>query len=232
MHAAFAVLAALCERDRTGNGHFVESAMIEAALNVAAEMVLEHSANGVALTRTGNRGPVAAPQGFYACRGEENWLALAVADDDQWARLRQVLGDPDWAQAAELDTVAGRQAGHDLLDLHLGEWAARQQLTEVVERLVAQGIPAAAVADGIELHRNPQLRARGYYDPVESSVIGRHLVATIPFRFAGRSEAWVRTAAPTLGQHNREVLGELGLDAERLDALEARGVIGTRPLGV
>ena len=60
--------------------------MIESALNMAAEQVVEFAASGQLLERDGNRGPVAAPQGVYACAGDEEWLALAIATDDQWAR--------------------------------------------------------------------------------------------------------------------------------------------------
>ena len=118
MHATFALMAALEERDRSGQGHLLEVTMVEAALNVAAEVVIEHSAYGVSLARDGNRGPVSAPQGLYPCQGFEQWLALAVATDEQWAELRLVLGDPEWARDPELDDVAGRRIAHDLIDKH------------------------------------------------------------------------------------------------------------------
>src|SRR5262249_37874972 len=119
IHAAFALLAALHERERSGRGHFVESTMVEAALNVAAEMVIEHGAYGATLSRDGNRGPVAAPQGLYRCAGTENWLALAVVTDTHWVGLRRVLDEPGWAQHPDLETAAGRRAAHDLIDGYL-----------------------------------------------------------------------------------------------------------------
>ena len=81
LHAAFAAVAGLVVRDRDGEGMQIESTMVEAALNIAAEMVLEYTQNGVALHREGNRGPGASPQGVYRCHGEDVWLALAVLDD-------------------------------------------------------------------------------------------------------------------------------------------------------
>ena len=84
-HAAFAVLTALRERERTGTGAFIESTMVEAALNIAAEQVIEWTANGVELQRMGNRAPGFSPQGLYPCAGEEQWLAVSVATDEQWA---------------------------------------------------------------------------------------------------------------------------------------------------
>ena len=78
MHAAFATLVALAEREKTGTGHLLECTMVEGALNAAAEMAVEWSAYGVEISRDGNRGPEGAPQNVYACAGDENWLALCV----------------------------------------------------------------------------------------------------------------------------------------------------------
>ncbi|MER3453335.1 MAG: CoA transferase, partial [Acidimicrobiia bacterium] len=91
MHAAFALLLALEDRDRSGEGRLVEVTMVEAALNAAAEQVVEYSATGRVMNREGNRGPAAAPQGLYRCGGPEEWLALAVADDAQWVALRTAI---------------------------------------------------------------------------------------------------------------------------------------------
>jgi crotonobetainyl-CoA:carnitine CoA-transferase CaiB-like acyl-CoA transferase len=80
---------------------------------------------------------------------------------------------------------------------------------------------------------NPQLRSRGFFEPLDHPVTGTHELPSIPFRFASRSDRpWLQSPAPTLGQHNDEVLGGLlGLDAEARADLRARDVIGERPLG-
>jgi len=232
LHAAFAILAAIAERDGTGNGHVIESSMIEAGLNVAAELGIEWSAYGASICRDGNRGPVGTPQGVYACRGDDRWLALAVVDDEQWHGLRRALGKPEWAASHELASRDGRRRAHDELDRRLAEWSARQELLDAVGLLIDNGVPAAPVVDALELAANEQLRARGYYEPIESDVIGRHLTSSLPFRFTSRTDGWIRGPAPTLGQHTREVLTDmLSLDDDRLDALEASGVIGTQPVG-
>ena len=81
LHAVFAAIAALVIRDRDGAGMHVESTMVESALNVAAEMLVEYSRNGIEMRRTGNRGPGASPQGVYRCRGDDEWVAIAALDD-------------------------------------------------------------------------------------------------------------------------------------------------------
>src|SRR5439155_26342530 len=78
VHAAFATVLALSERDRRGEGMLVEAAMVEAAVNVAAEQVIEYDNTGTLRTRTGNRSPLAAPQGVYRCEGNDRWVALSV----------------------------------------------------------------------------------------------------------------------------------------------------------
>ena len=110
LHAVVALLVALEHRHRTGRGQLVESTMVEAALNAAAEPILEYGAHGARLARDGNRGPVGAPQNLYACRGDDRWLALAVTSDAQWQALRALMGDPGWARDAALATAAGRRA--------------------------------------------------------------------------------------------------------------------------
>jgi crotonobetainyl-CoA:carnitine CoA-transferase CaiB-like acyl-CoA transferase len=231
IHAAFAILAALRERGRTGKGCAIEASMIEAALNVAAEVVLEHSAHGAVLPRLGNRGP-GAPQGIYACRGDEQWLAVAVVDDEQWAGLRKALGDPAWARDPEFDADAGRRRRHDELDAHLAAWAAGQDRDQAVELLVELGVPVAPVVAGRDLLANEQLRARGAYEALPSDVLVDHVMATIPFSFRSRRTPWTVRTAPRLGEHNREVLGDLlGLTDEQIDELERDEIIGNRPKG-
>ncbi len=235
MHAAFALLVALAERDATGRGIHVEVPMVEGALNAAAEPLLEWTAYGRRMERDGNRGPDAAPQGLYPCRGHSpetpRWLALSVASDAQWAALRRVLRDPGWAADAALATHAGRRAAHDAIDARLRPFFTELEREVALAELVAAGIPAAPVLDPREAHRQPQLAARGFFEEVAHPAVGTHATPTVPFRYASVSR-WLRRPAPTLGQHSREVLGSLlGLSPAELDALEAARVIGERPEG-
>jgi crotonobetainyl-CoA:carnitine CoA-transferase CaiB-like acyl-CoA transferase len=235
MHAAFSFLVALAEREARGEGVHVECTMVEGALNAAAEQLIEFTAYGKLMQREGNRSPAAAPQGLYPCLGSapgsERWLALSVATDAQWQALRGVMGRPAWAEDAALAGHAGRRAHHDRIDAELRPWLAAREREALLEELRAAGVPAAAVADPREASRHPQMAARGFYEEFDHPVVGRHPVPTLPFRFASVTR-WLRAPAPTLGQHNREVLGGLlGLSAAELDQLEAEGVIGTSLAG-
>jgi crotonobetainyl-CoA:carnitine CoA-transferase CaiB-like acyl-CoA transferase len=231
MHAVIAALLALGHRDRHGGGHLVESVMVEAALNAAAEQVIEHSVSGTVLGRQGNRGPGAAPQGVYPCAGTDRWLAVAVADDAQWVALRAVLGGPAWADDPRLGTAEGRRVAHDLIDDELRAWTKDRDAEELADLLARAGVPAGVVIPSRDVVHNPQIRHRGLFEPERHPVTGDHDLPTLPFRFS-RVPAWLRRPSPTLGEHNHEVLAELGLPADEITALGALGVIGDRPVGL
>lgn len=231
MHAAFATQVALAEREHSGRGHLLECTMVEGALNAASELAIEWSAYGVELNRDGNRGPEGAPQNVYACAGDENWLAIVVRDDAEWDALKELLGRPTWAEDAELATHAGRRRKHGVIDEALASWCATQDLDETVERLLARGIPAAPVWDARIQYKHPQFEARGFFEEVDHPIVGRHPVVRAPFKFA-TVPRWNRTPAPTMGQHNREILRELGVSDDEIAQLEADEVIGDKPKGL
>ena len=231
MHAAFAAILGLVQRDRTGQGCLIEAPMVEGALNAAAEQIIEFSAYGATMEREGNASPWAAPQGLYACRGSEQWLALSCENDAQWQALRKVLGDPAWAAAPDFDTHRGRRAHHDEIDAQLRAWAADRDLDATVDDLIAAGVPAAPARDHRLIDAQPQHIARGFQEVVEHALIGPVLAPGPPFRYRS-VERWLRSAAPTLGQHNEEILTELGVSPEEQKQLEADRVIGTVPTGL
>jgi crotonobetainyl-CoA:carnitine CoA-transferase CaiB-like acyl-CoA transferase len=235
MHAAFALLVALAERDQDGRGHFVECSMLEAALNATAEQVIEHTAYGHLLERQGNRSPEATPQGLYACRGHhvaENpqWLALSVASEEEWRGLVGWLGRPDWATSIGADR-ASRRRRQDEIDEGLRRVFAERERDGCVAELAAAGVPAAPVVDPRSLAEHPQLRARGFLEEASHPVVGSLPTMSAPFRYAS-VEHWLARAAPVLGQHNAEILAELGYDEDQVAELAAENVIGERPLGL
>jgi crotonobetainyl-CoA:carnitine CoA-transferase CaiB-like acyl-CoA transferase len=226
IHAAFATLAALEHRERTGTGQLIEVPMVEVALNIAAEPVVTWSAAGVELGRDGNRGPRAAPQGVYACAGQDRWIALAVGTDAQWAALCDVLGHPSWTADPSLTTSAGRRAAHDAIDAGLGEWFAGLERDVTVARLLDAGVPAAPVWDQVLQDELPQLAGRRFHQPVEHPIVGTVHHPGIGIRSADL-DLDVRAPAPMVGQHTAEVLRSvLGLDDAGLAALVAEGAIG------
>jgi crotonobetainyl-CoA:carnitine CoA-transferase CaiB-like acyl-CoA transferase len=234
LHALTGLLTAVEHRRQTGEGRLVECPMVANALNVAGEQVIEHSANGIRLDRSGNRGRAAAPQNCYAASDwdddldQHRWVSIAVATDEQWRALRAALGAPSWAAGAALETMAGRMAAHDELDDHLAAWCAERKATEIVDELWSAGVPCAVVVHPADNLTMEQLVHRRFFEAVEHPVHGASLIATFPFRLPDDAGPVHRRPAPLLGEHNGEVLGELlGVPADELARLAADGVIGT-----
>ncbi len=229
-HAAFATLVALASRDRTGAGSLVEVPLIEGALNVTAEPVVEYGVTGRVMGRDGNRSAHAAPQGLYSC-ADGAYLAVSVATDDQWAALAAAIDATDLAADAELGDLAGRRRHHDRIDAALEAWSKGRDVPTAVDELIAAGVPAAALTDGRRVHLHPQHQARGYAEDTPHVVLGSLPVFGMPFHITGR-DRWNERPAPVMGEHNAEILqGLLGLDDDEIARLTESGVIGDRPAG-
>jgi crotonobetainyl-CoA:carnitine CoA-transferase CaiB-like acyl-CoA transferase len=235
VHALNALLLALQHRRRTGQGLRIEAAMVDAALNIAAEQVIERTAYGTLLQRNGNRGPTAAPQNIYRCDGIDEfgrtdcWVAIAVANDQQWTALREGLGSPTWALDGRLASEHGRRAQHDFIDARIAEWCATRTGDEIVETLWPVGVPVAKVMQPHRQTELAQLRDRRFFEFVGHPVNIAAPHSTLPVRLATGPNSFHRSPAPLLGQHNREVLGALGVSDDELAVLERDGVIGTAP---
>jgi crotonobetainyl-CoA:carnitine CoA-transferase CaiB-like acyl-CoA transferase len=231
LHAVLAALLALEHRQRTGEGQLVEVPLIETALNVAVDQVIEYSAYGTLARRQGNRGPGAAPQGVYRCAEPGEYVAIAVATDMQWDALRGVLGDPQWAREPALATAAGRRAAHDTIDARVEQWLSTQGRDAAAQRLADAGVPAHGVINAHFVVPNPQLEHRRFFQVMQHPVTGATRYPGLPMAFSGLDRQLHRRPPPTLGQHNTEVLGaELGLSAEEIADLRARKIIGERPV--
>ncbi|MCZ7526399.1 MAG: CoA transferase [Acidimicrobiia bacterium] len=213
IHAVVALLAALEHRDRTGEGQLVEVPMIDVAGAVTAEQVVEHDAYGVVLDRHGNRGPEDADRAMVRCDGDDEWVAVEWDTPGRRAALVALLGDPGDVGVA------------------LGGWCAKRSPADAEAELRNAGVPAAAMVSAHTIDADPQMRARGFFETVSHPVAGDAPYPGWPVRFSKGPHRWYRSPAPTLGQHNAEVLGGLlGLDAGELARLEGRGVTGSRPV--
>ncbi len=230
VHAAFAVLAALEQRRRTGEGQQVELAMLDLAVNVAVEQVLEHAAYGHVVERRGNQGPAAAPQGVYPTV-DHAWLALAVGTDEEWQALCRVLGNPALADDVRLRRASRRRSDHDRIDRELTSWSAAKTLDDALSELQHAGVPSEAVASAYEIDQEPQMSSRGFWEDVCHPVAGTYRYPGWPMRLSGGPHKWYRRPAPLLGQHNEEVLrGLLGLTDGELFSLRDKAVVGDRLL--
>lgn len=235
VHALNALLLALEHRRRTGQGVLVEAAMVDAALNVAAEQVIEFSAYGSLLQRVGNRGPTAAPQNLYRSRDIDEfgrsdcWVAIAVATDEQWLGLAEAIGSPTWATNPSLSTHAGRVECHDVIDRYLSAWCVERSSDEIVDRLWEAGVPVGKVMQPHRQAELAQLEFRGFFEELDHPVGRPARHSTVPMRLSRGPERFHVKHAPLLGQDNHEILTGLGLSVAEIADLEAEGVIGRSP---
>ena len=230
LHASFAVLLALEERRQSGKGKLLEVAMIDAALNVAAEALVEFSATGILMERVGNSSYGLAPQGVYPCSEHETWVGISAATDEQWQALAQAIGQAGLANDPTLATWQDRWRRRDELDEAISEWTKQHACEEAADLLLAAGVPAAVVEIDRHVGRDALLWERGFFVETEHPVAGAHGYPAVPFRYASHTEPWINRHPPTVGEHNEEVLGELGYSAEDMAGLQERKVIGDRPL--
>jgi crotonobetainyl-CoA:carnitine CoA-transferase CaiB-like acyl-CoA transferase len=203
VHAGVALLAALEHRRRTGEGQLIEVAQIEVGACVTAEPVIEYSMNGVVREREGNRRR-GCLQGVYPTSDDEVWVALSLPDD----------GAVD----------------HDVFDEMVTAWTRIQTADAIVETLRAQNVPAEQLTAGDRMYELAQLDARGFYERFERPVTGPHRFPGWPFRITPGPAGHHRSAPPTLGQHNDEILRELGLTDDEVATLREQRVIGERVL--
>ena len=230
LHASFAVLLALEERRQSGKGKLVEVAMIDAALNVAAEALVEFSAADILMERVGNSSYGLAPQGVYPCSEHETWVGISAATDEQWQALAQAIGQAGLASDTTLATWQDRWRRRDELDEAISEWSKQHASQEAADLLLAAGVPAAVVEIDRHVGRDALLWERGFFVEIEHPVAGAHGYPAVPFRYASHTEPWINRHPPTVGEHNEEILSELGYSAEDMAGLQERKVIGDRPL--
>ena len=223
-YGVIAILAALERRRRTGQGCVIDLSQYEAGLQFLAPALLEHAANGTVPTRDANHDRVAVPHGVYPSQGDDCWIALSVWSDDEWARFREVLGDPAWSRVGSLGSAEGRRAREVELDSHIAEWTKSRSREEAVSALRARGLSAAPVGSVGELFDDPQLAHRGVWRRAPHAGLGEIGLMAPPFALS-ETPARADRAGPTLGEHNEEVFkGLLGLSADEYASLAADGV--------
>lgn len=234
-YMAIAILMALIHRDRTGEGQWVDLSCTEAGANLHGADLLDHTVNGRGLRADdrpdSNRSssPEMAPHGVWACTGEDNWVAIACRDDEDWRALVAVAGEPGAAAGLDDDrfaTLAGRVATQDELDRAMAKWCAGTNRWDIETDLQALGVPAAAVRrPGERIDGDIATGAWGLWPMVDHPAMGGIRVDGQPVHFSATD--WAITAgAPTLGQHNHHVLGGLlGRSSEEIERLEDEGVI-------
>ena len=160
------IALALRYRQRTGKGLWLDVGMYQLGCYMTSEYILDWLANGRLGERLGNRHPWHAPQGCYACAGDDQWCVISVRDDTDWVALCRVMEKPELAQDRRFATNQERRQYHDDIDRIISEWTRQFEKFEVMERVQGGGVPAGAVFDARDMHLNPHNKSRGFLEEI------------------------------------------------------------------
>lgn len=224
-HAAFAVLAALRLRRRTGKGMDIDLSQVESTVNFMGPAFVETGLTGREPPQMGNRSRLHAPHNIFPAAGEDEWVAITVLDDVQWRSLCHAIDRRDLAQDARLSGHEGRLAHVGELEEAVTAWTRGRIAAAIVDGLRRAGVPVAKVQSSKDLiEDDPQLRANGAWQHVDHPEVGPILLNSPPFKVDGERVELGRP--PLLGEHTQEVLSTfLRLSPARIAELEAKGAL-------
>ncbi|MBI3300619.1 MAG: CoA transferase [Deltaproteobacteria bacterium] len=224
IHLCTGILAALRQRDRTGEGTLVETSLYDAAMGPLITQMSSYLARGIH-GRFGNTAPGRAFSPYNCYAAKDGYVLMLVADDNKWRSLCQIMEREELIDDPRFATNAARIQRFDEVDAIVGRWVAQRSKQEVMERLAAADITCGIVKEVPEVIADPHLRARGTLQDIQHPTVGTVTVLGSPVRFDGQSPV-VEAPSPTLGQHNELVYGKLlGLSTAELTALKEQGVI-------
>lgn len=230
LNGAAAMLLGVAYQRATGEGQHIDLSQVECMLPLVAPFVIEQSIRGEVSPRLGNRHPDHVPHGCFPALGIDQWITIAVRSDGEWRALCEVMRRPDLASDATLSTATGRRADEARIEDAVRQWTRTVRPDIAMNTLQAVGIAAGIARLPGDLPADPHLVATGRWQAVDRAFVGPHLLPSAPWREHGAvTPPPIRATAPTLGQHNAEILsGLLGLSGEEIAALERDGIIGTK----
>ena len=222
MYAAVAVLAALARRSETGEGDFIDLAMLDVGTALLSNQAMNHLLTGNTPRRGGNKHPNIQPQDAFACK--DGQIVLAVGNDGQFVKLCQVLGEPGLATDERFATNPARVRNLPALTARLNGLFAPRPASEVVAALEAAGVPCGPINTVPEMFADPQVRHRAMLRQVPHPRAGTAPQVVSPMRFAANPLAF-DDPPPMLGQHTADILRELGIPDADAAKLSDQGVV-------
>jgi crotonobetainyl-CoA:carnitine CoA-transferase CaiB-like acyl-CoA transferase len=223
--AAAGVMAALVARRRTGKGQHIDVALWEATASLVVEGWMEFLMSGRAPERIGNRDPLYAPHNCFRASGEDSWVTIACATDDEWQALCGAIGRPELTSDPRFVAAAGRKANEEALEAEITAWTQKRDRWEITKTLQQVGVAAFPSMSSRDLVEDAHLHERGFFTRLEHAEVGVRAHAGIPWRFA-ETENGVRSPAPRIGEHTDRVMRELlGMSPEEIARLRTEKVL-------
>ena len=233
-NAMIAVMFALLYRQMTGEGQYIDLSQVEASTCLIGEALLDYSVNNRIQTRQANQHPFMAPHGYYKCKGDEKYIGIAVATDEEWASFCKAIGEPAWTKNKKFSDSLSRWNNRKELDELVEKWTINHDHYAVTQLLQKAGIAAGPFLTSVELLQDPHLKERDVFQYVDRALVGKrpYPVPTIPMRLSEAKPSIYRPA-PLLGEHNEYILSKiLGMSDEEIKTLEREQIIGKVPLGL
>lgn len=224
LHGAFAVLAALVHREKTGEGQFIDLSQTETTIALLPEGTMDFAMNGTQPERNGNRDPHMAPHGVFRCAGEQRWVSVAARDDADWRRLAGLIGGPTLAADPRFTTLAQRKQNEDALEEIVASWTLARSAEEAHATLQAEGIPAFNTFNSRDLAEDPHLQQSGIFVELEHPEVGRCAHIGAPWRMSG-TPTEVQRPAPCLGADTDDVMAALGYSSAEILRLKEQKVL-------
>ena len=211
MWTALAVMAALRQRDLTGQGANLTTSLYETAIAWAMLPLSTYWASGDIPQRYGSGISTIVP--YRAYQAKDGYIIIAAGNDQLFAKLCATLGFPELARDARFLSNPDRVSHRSELDSMIAEAVARYQTPELIELLNAKGIPCSSVRTLADVAQDEQAAALGIFQRPESGELAKLPVVGLPF-VVGDVRPRIRAAAPRLGEHNQEIMAELNSDAD------------------
>jgi formyl-CoA transferase len=221
MWAVQGILAALYDRQRTGDGRLVECSLLETAIGFSSWTSAQWLADREEPVRQGSRHRQNAP--YQRMKTKDGYLMIGAAGEVIWQRCAEALGHPEWCQDRRFATNTARMSNREALEAVMEDVLATAATDHWVAVLEKAGVPCGPVYNYAQMFTDPQVKHRGLVQYASDSELGEvaHIRTPIKMDEAIR----VRAVAPKLGQHNAEIFGRLGLNPADLAGLHAKGVI-------
>ena len=225
MNGAGAVMSALLHRQRTGQGQFIDLALSEGPVCQIGEHIVAFSRTGTQPLRVGNTHPDHAPYGVYPCSDDDQWIAICVTSDDQWAILQKLMGNSD-EDDYRFASSASRVSHRAELDELVGQWSVKHDSRELTGTLQNLSIAAGAAVNNWQMLEDPHMNQRGFMMDIDEPDLGVKRYPGQAIRLSS-TPATKHNPSPQLGEHTRQLLHNLlSMSNAEIDKHAEHGIIG------
>lgn len=219
---AFGILAALKAREQTGRGQLVEGALLRTAMTFFSTMLIEEQSLRLNRKPSLNRSQTAAPSDVY--RAKDGWITVAVNGDPLFRRVARIVGAPEWLEDPRFANDKLRGDHGEIISARVAAWVAEYTRDEAIAAFEAARVPAGPVYTMREALDDAHVRASDFFATLAYPGLGAASVAATPVKLHA-TPGEIQKRPPTLGEHNEEILNELGYAKEEIAALTRDGTV-------